>query len=448
MTRLAAPLVVLSLAAAVGCAAPVAPIVTAPRFPAYPAPDVPPGLRISPIERGQHERAWQWLQAGQPDRAITEFTRVLERAPAFYPAEAGLGFAYLADRRYDRAAERFRRAAEANDAYLPAWIGQAEAQLALGNDQQAIDAMTRILALDPGRGDVRSRVDLLRFRQLQAGIEEGREARLAGRLDDARRLLEDALARSPAAAPILLELARTELAAKNLDAAERHARRAVETQPADAEAHATLAAVLETSGRLTEAADAFDEAAGIDPRSEWRAKSRELRDTAELANLPPEFGTIEQAPTVTRAQVAAFIAVKLKTLLDAAPRRMDVVATDVRSHWAAPWILPVTQTGVMDVFANHTFQPAATVRRSDLAEVAVELVALAESDRPADLARWREVQPRFEDLSTSHLSYPSAALAVAAGVMTTQEGGRFDPTAPATGADLAGLVARVAELAR
>ena len=59
-----------------------------------------------------------------------------------------------------------------------------------------------------------------------------------------------------------------------------------------------------------------------------------------------------------------------------------------------------------------------------------------------------QAQPRFEDLSTSHLSYRSAALAVAAGAMTTQEGGRFEPTAPATGADLAELVARVADLAR
>jgi tetratricopeptide (TPR) repeat protein len=431
-----------------GCAAPMAPIVTAPRFPAYPVPEIPPGMRIGPTEQAQHERAWQWLQSGDPARAITEFSHVLDRAPGFYPAEAGLGFAYLADRRYRAAAERFRRAAQADAKYLPAWVGQAETQIALGDDAQAIAAMKQILALDPSLTDIQSRLDLVRFRQLQGLIEDGRHARLAGRLDEARRLLEDALARSPASGLIMLELARVEIEAKNLDTAEQRARQAIEAQPGDAEAHAALGAVLTAAGRTVEAAAAFSRAAEIDPRPEWRARSDTLREVADLAALPPEFGTIENAETLTRAQVAAFIGVRLKALLGAAPSRGAVVATDIRSHWAAPWILPVTQTGVMGVFANHTFQPSATVRRSDLADVAVELVSLAGSRRPADLARWQAARPRFEDVSTAHLSYRSAALAVAAGAMRTHDGSRFDPTGPATGADLAGLVARVEELAR
>jgi tetratricopeptide (TPR) repeat protein len=246
----------------------------------------------------------------------------------------------------------------------------------------------------------------------------------------------------------MLELAQTELAARNLEAAERHARNAVEAQPADAEAHAVLGATLAAQNRAVEAAAAYARAADIDPRPEWRARSAELGQTAELSALPAEAGAIESAPTLTRAQVAAFIGIKLKTLVDTAPRRVAVVATDVQSHWAAPWILPVTQTGIMDVFANHTFQPSATVRRSDLAEVAVELVSLAGSSRPADLAEWQAARPTFDDVSTTHLSYLPAAMAVAAGAMRTHDGGRFDPTSPATGADLAGVVARVSELTR
>ena len=430
------------------CAAPIAPVVTSPKFPAYPRPDVPAGLRVGPIEQAQHERAWQWLQSGDPRRAATEFARVLTRAPGFYPAEAGLGFAHLANRQFADAAERFTRAVAANENYLPAWIGQAETQIALGRDAEAIVAMNRILALDPSLTDIQSRLDLVRFRQLQMLIEDGRQARISGRLDEARRLLADALGRAPASTLIMLELAQTELAARNFAAAERHARNAVEAQPADAEAQAVLGATLAAQNRAVEAAAAYARAADIDPRPEWRARSVELGETAELSALPAEAGAIESAPTLTRAQVAAFIGIKLKTLVDTAPRRVAVVATDVQSHWAAPWILPVTQTGIMDVFANHTFQPSATVRRSDLAEVAVELVSLAGSSRPADLAEWQAARPTFDDVSTTHLSYLPAAMAVAAGAMRTHDGGRFDPTSPATGADLAGVVARVAELTR
>jgi tetratricopeptide (TPR) repeat protein len=439
-------------AAAVGltaaCAAPLAPVVTAPRFPAYPIPEVPATVRVGPTERALHERAWQWLQSGDPRRAILEFSRVLDRAPDFYPAQAGLGFAYLADRQYTAAAERFGRAVEENDGYVPAWVGRAEAELALGREAEAIATMKRILTLEPGLTDIRSRLDLMRFRQLQSLIEDGRQARLSGRLDDARRLLGDALTRSPASTVIMLELTLTEMAARAYDAAEQHVRRAIDAQPNDAEAHAMLGAVLEAQGRSADAAAAYDVAVSLDPRPDWRARSVELGRVAEFVGLPPEFGTIDRAATLTRAQVAAFIGIRLKSLVDRAPRRVAAVATDVRTHWAEPWILPVTQTGIMDIFANHTFQPSAVVRRGDLARVAVELVTLAGSSRPEDLARWRAERPEFEDVSTSHLSYGPAALAVAAGVMATQEGRRFDPTSPATGADLAGVVARIAELAK
>jgi hypothetical protein len=39
--------------------------------------------------------------------------------------------------------------------------------------------------------------------------------------------------------------------------------------------------------------------------------------------------------------------------------------TDDRGHWAQRWILDITRAGIMDVFPNHTFQPAGIVRRED-----------------------------------------------------------------------------------
>ncbi len=426
---------------------PIAPVVTTPRYPAYPVPAIPEALGATAALRAQHDRAWQWLQSGDPRQASREFWRLLAGRPDFYPAETGLGFAYLADRQFKLAAESFNHALSRNDLYLPAWIGQAEAQIALSHDAEAIVAMNRILAIDPQQTAIQSRLDLVGFRQLQSLIEDGRRARLAGELDVARRLLAQALGRSPASTVILLELALTESAARAFDAAERYARRAVEAEPNEAEVHAALGGVLEAQGRYADAAAVFARVAALDPRPEWRVRSVELGQRAELAALPDDFGAIETATTLTRAQVAAFIGIKLKALVAGAPQRVSAVVTDVRSHWAAPWILPVTRAGIMDIFANHTFQPSATVQRSDLAQVAVELLSLAGTRQPTDLARWRAARPRFEDVSVSHLSYRSAALAVSAGAMGTHDGDRFDPIRPATGSDLAGVVRRVAELA-
>jgi hypothetical protein len=101
----------------------------------------------------------------------------------------------------------------------------------------------------------------------------------------------------------------------------------------------------------------------------------------------------------------------------------------------------------MRVFPNHTFQPAAIMRRTDLAAVIAELVRIAGAGRRGDLARWQAARPRFTDQPPTHVSYRDVALAVASGAMTADAAGRFQPTSPASGADLDAAVRRVGQLA-
>ncbi|HUF47523.1 MAG TPA: S-layer homology domain-containing protein, partial [Vicinamibacterales bacterium] len=258
--------------------------------------------------------------------------------------------------------------------------------------------------------------------------------------------LERALELSPTSGVILRELAAVERERGDLDEALVHARGAVALDAADPEAHAMLASVLEARGDLAGAADAFARAASIDDRGGWARRSAELAGRAHLAALPPEMQTVADAPTISRAQAATLIGLRLEALLTAAPRRVTAVATDVRGHWAASWILPVTEAGVMEIFPNHTFQPSSPVRRSDLARIVNELLGLAAVSRPSDLARWRAATVRFVDLPATHLIYRAAATSVAAGAMTL-DADRFQPTREVTGAELLAAVARIEQLA-
>jgi tetratricopeptide (TPR) repeat protein len=439
---------VLTAAAACGASRPAPPrVVTAPKFPDYPTPFVPQGLAAPPAVQQRHHEGWQRLQAGDLRGASRDFNEVLQRAPDFYPSHAALGFVELADRDPKGAAPHFAAAVERNDRYLPAWVGRAEALLALGEDAEAIRALERILQLDPQREGVRSRLDLVRFRALPTLIESGRKARSAGRLEEAERQFAQALELSPTSTMILQELSAVALQAGRFADAEAHARTAIKLEPKEAVWHAALGEALEAQGKLREAGAAFASAAAIEPRAKWRKRTADLNARARLAALPPEFAAIASSPSVTRAQTAAFIGIELEDLIARAPRRVTAVATDVRNHWATPWILPVTQAGIMSVFANHTFQPSATIRRSDLAAIGAELVRLALGSRRAELTRLQAARPKFPDVPSTHLSYRSAALAITAGVMTTDPAGRFEPTRPASGADLVEMVRRVQALA-
>jgi tetratricopeptide (TPR) repeat protein len=418
----------------------------APRFPQYPTPDVPAALRVTPDVRAAHTKAWDMLQGGDLKGAERDFTAIVKGTPSFYPAETGLGFALLAEKQYKPAASHFAAVLTQDDRYVPALQGQANVQLAQGDEAGAIASFERILTIDPSQDAVRSRLDLLKFRQVQSLIDAARKARDAGHLEDAETSFERALTLSPSSAVIFRELSGVELARGALDQAEAHARRATQLDSADADAYAALGAALEAENKPRDAAAAYAQAVKLDPRPAWRSKADSLSDKADMASVPADFRTIDAAATITRAQLAALIGLRLDSVLGKATDHVNAVATDVRGHWAEPWILPVTQSGVMDVYPNHTFQPGNTVRRTDLARVVSQLLALIAGQRQIDLAKWKAARPSFPDLPPTNVYYGSAALAVAAGAMTPLDGNRFAPTTPVTGAAAVAAITRLQQL--
>ena len=180
----------------VACAPKTAPpaVVTSPRFPTYPLPEIPAALRASRDIVERHDIAWRRLQSGDLRGANRDFTALLKQQPSLYPAETGLGFVYLADREFKTAASKFSAVVAREARYVPALIGLAEAQIGLNNDGQAIAALERVLAIDPKREAARTRLELVRFRMVQTLIDEGRRARQANRLDQGVQDFEKALA--------------------------------------------------------------------------------------------------------------------------------------------------------------------------------------------------------------------------------------------------------------
>jgi len=447
--RLAARLfaaVVVALTAAACASHRPPPVVMAPKYPEFPKLDIPSDLTASPELRRRFEDGWQRLQSGDLRGANSDFSDVLKQSPDFYPAETALGYVALAQKQYKQALSHFSAAVMKNNRYMPALQGEVDAGLGAGDDVATIGGLEQILVIDPSRDDLRGRLELLRLRVVQSELTAGTRAREAGRLDEAQSILEHALQSAPSSSAVLRELAAVETARGNLDAAADHAQKAVQFDASDAESLAVLAAVLEAQGKTREAADKYARAAAIDPRPIWRQKADELNARANLEALPGDYRAIPTAATVTRGQLAAKIGIDLQPLIEQAPHKAAVVITDIRTHWAAPWILPVTQTGVMDVFANHTFQPNSTVRRSDVAQIVSQLLNLI-APRPDEVSRWRAARPRLADVPAGYVSYAAIATAVASEAMKVDEAGRFWPSRAATGEEVVTAIARVRQLA-
>jgi hypothetical protein len=220
----------------------------------------------------------------------------------------------------------------------------------------------------------------------------------------------------------------------------------VALDPNDARSFVVLADVLEAMGDLDKAIAALTNAAALEPSDTLTTRLDTLRARAAFEAMPPEFRAIEEAPTITRAQLAALIGTRLEALLKRAPRRSTAVITDTRGSWAAQWILPVTRAGFMEVYPNHTFQPAATIRRGDLANAASRILTVIAAENPRLGSSWRNARRKFPDLPPGHLNYPAAAMAVEAGVMFPLDAGAFQLTKPVTGAEAVAAVNRLVEL--
>jgi tetratricopeptide (TPR) repeat protein len=419
----------------------------APKFADFIYPSGPPAL-VSAATWEQHRTAWAVLQTGDTKAADRQFSEILKTAPEFYPAEAGLGYSALARKDEQPALAHFDKALAGNAAYAPALAGKGEALLALGRTDAALDAFQAAIAADATLSQLRSRVDVLKFRAVQQNIEIARKAADSGRLDDARRGYQAAIGASPESAFLYRELAAVEHKSGDDQAALGHADEATRLDPADTRALGLIAEIHETNKDWTKAADAYAALNAVEPTEATAAKIDLMHEKAAFDSMPEDYRTIDSAATINRAQLAALLGVRFDALLRRARAANPVVMTDVRTNWASPWILAVTRAGVMDAFANHTFQPAGTVRRGDLAQAVSRVLVLVAAEKPRLAARWRDARPHFSDVGPGHLSYPAVARAVSAGVMGPLEGESFQLSRPVTGPEALDALGKLEAVAR
>ncbi len=416
----------------------------APKHPDFVFPAAREGTPNNQVAR--LDRGWQYLQTDDLRGAEREFMAAIKQQPQFYPAEAALAYVELA-RGNEKAAEaRFDRALQANAAYVPALVGRGQALLALDRNADALASFEAALAKDPSLTDLRSRIDVLRVRAAQEMITRAKSAADARRFDEAIALYRQAIAASPDSGFLYRDLASVEQKAGRQDEALEHYRKAVELDASDASSLAAVAGILDAQGDAVGALSTYERARAIDPASVPEGVMTRLRASAALAKLPAEYRAIPQRTSVTRADIAALIGVRLTSLIERAKPR-QVIITDVRGNWAQSWIQAVVRAGVMDTLPNYNFEPSRQVRRGDLALTVSRVLSLIAALKPEVGKKWQGARVSLNDVAAEHLSYPAVSIAVASGVMP-MAGGNFELLRAVTGAEAVDVVGRLEAIAR
>ena len=422
---------------------PVAP--STPQYLDYLFPTVPEYLSGQTAVQ-YHNESWGALQAGYLTQASAGFRRALNGKREFFPALAGLGYVALAERQPTVALERFREVLIDEPSYVPAWVGQGEALLLSSMEFEALGAYEEALNFDPSLETVRRRVEVLRFRRLQSLISAAQKADDEGRLGAAAQAYREALGISPESAYLYRGLAAMERAIGDPGSALENISRANLLEPNDPSGFILQGEILESMGDLDGAEQAYSEASRLEPSNINASRLETLRARLALSRLPPSYRTISDSVSVTRGELAALVGVRLDLFFSILPRDETILITDTRDHWADPWIRTVAQTGVMEVFANHTFEPNRTLQRGELAKVVDELLTIVENRFPGNKFDWENQNVDFSDLLPRNIQYESAAIAVASGVMSQIEEGRFELTALVSGEEAIGVVERIRDI--
>lgn len=429
----AAALLLLLLAA---CARP------APRAPqpppaaeTFPQPRPSSFGEATPREVRDLDRAWKALQAGQVLRAEKEYRRLVRRNPRLVPARTGLAYVHLQAGRLDEAAKAFAAVLAERPDDISALTGAAVTAVRHGDPDAAVPLLQHAVQVSPADAALRRRLSEVRVQLTERHVADARAALERGDTEKAVATYREALQDAPEVAGLRLELA--ELLLRNGDTPG-----AVETLEADpSDDRQVLLRLGELLMGLQEharALEAYRKLLEKDPRDEEALRAaRAAREQIELLQMPPEYRRIRTAETITRADLAALIGVKV-TALARAKAGTAQVAVDISGSWAREHILSVLAYDIMSVYPNHTFQPAATVRRGELA-LAVQHIL--------DLLRYpAAAAPVFTDMSRSNLHHYAASRVVAAGLMDTTPEGAFQAWRPVSGREASDVIEGLARL--
>ena len=392
------------------------PVVTAPQFPDFVAPDRAAELSPAAGGRGRHDRGWRSCRpatCGAPSASSRRRCRLRRRSIRPRPA---CGYVELA--REDAEARRWRtsiaRSTRRGRLRLGARRPRAGAARRSNRDGEALAAFEaragrRSVADRRARGG-RGAAGSAALEQRSGRRAPGGAAR-AGATRRSQPITPRSRAR-PTARSSIASWPASSGRRGDADAALEHFRKAVELDPADA-------ASLGADRRDPRSARRSRRRAASRTTTRWRSSRarRRRRGATRCARgsswrgCPTEYRAHRRgAADHARRSGGAHRRPARRRCCERRPRRRRASSPTCAATGRRTWIMAVARAGVMEPFANHTFQPRDVVRRVDLAQAVSAAAGRASRRRPRTGAVARRRAVRFTDLPAGHLAYPAASV--------------------------------------
>ena len=292
-------------------------------------PKLPP---VKPAALNAFEAGMRWLRAAEKRDAPRARTRALNKAEAelgrsveidgsLWEAWHNLGALHYDRGDDDRAVEAFDRALAVNPAHLPSQLGRAEAHRRAGRTDQARADYEQAVARSAADGPVKRNATA----RLASLLREARA------YDDALAVIRDTLRTAGASAKVYVELGMLYMAQDRGELADLVLGKAVEIDPEEPSIYNASALLALSRGRSQEAFEQFDRATALDPSylDARFNKASVLMDAGDYGRAKEELASVvTQNPDDLSARVALGVAHRGMGEYDRAKTLWENVAQD------------------------------------------------------------------------------------------------------------------------
>jgi len=392
-----------------------------------------PQSLVTPLtleERIQMSEAWESVKQGRTDRAEKAFLRLGPESPVY---AVGLGYVSLLREDFSAAEEWLKLAITENLASLLAHLGLVQVYQKMEDDDKAFNELREVLKIDPLNSWAREGYESLKAQKTEEAVSSARQAAAKGDNETARESYLKALHYSPESVDIHLALAALYKSENKIPNTLVHLKAAAAAAPDNAEALQKYAAALAEAKQYDRSLDFYQRVLELDSgNEEARRQVEELKNKLGIAELPSRYNDIPVSSAITREDLAALLAVKLREVLTETAAQPPIII-DISASWASRYIVKVASLGLLMVHSNHAFQPKRTITRAELAETLFRTIQYLERKGHKFIHQIPPNRIQALDVTPDHFGYQPITQILSYQVMELYPDKTFRPGQPVPG---------------
>lgn len=385
---------------------------------------------LSLDERILTEEAWENLRQGRGDKAQKLISKLGTESPFYY---AGMGYASLLLTRLSDSENYFKHALQNYPDMTLAHIGLAQVYQKTGNDDLAFVEFREILKREENNTWAQQSYEVLKERKTAESLDEAKTFLAHQDVEKSKEAFLKALYYSPQSTAAHLSLAEIFKKEDNLKNALVHLKAASTIEPDSKSILNAYAETLYEAEDYPRSLEVYERLLDLEPENDnIQIRVKTLKNRLGIFELPSQFDAIPASEAITKEEVAALIEVKFKDTLDE-PKTQPPIIIDISTSWASKYILRAASLGLLDVYANHTFQPKKIVTRAEMADVLCKLINYLKRKNYVFISQIPPEKIQISDVSPDNYYYQPILRIISYAIMNLSAGRTFNPDLPVSG---------------